>query len=93
MRDSKKGGWKQYLESATGCRPNACFLISEDFEDCLRTSVSIGGDTDTLCAISCAAAEAFYGITAKLHDRALAYLDKRLLKLYNKYYRQSTKII
>ncbi len=37
-----------------------CFLISKDFEDCLRTTVSIGGDTDTLCAISCAIAEAYY---------------------------------
>lgn len=37
-----------------------CFLISNSFEDCLRTSVSIGGDTDTLCAISCAIAEAYY---------------------------------
>jgi hypothetical protein len=37
-----------------------CFLISKNFEDCLRTTVSIGGDTDTLCAISCAIAEAYY---------------------------------
>lgn len=48
--------------SETTC-PQAlyCFLISKDFEDCLRTSVSIGGDTDTLCAMSCAIAEAYYG--------------------------------
>ena len=37
-----------------------CFLISKSFEDCLRTSISIGGDSDTLCAISCAIASAFY---------------------------------
>ena len=37
-----------------------CFFISNSFEDCLRTTVSIGGDTDTLCAISCAIAEAYY---------------------------------
>ena len=37
-----------------------CFLISKDFEDCLRISLSIGGDSDTLCAMSCAIAEAFY---------------------------------
>lgn len=37
-----------------------CFLISSSFEDCLRKSVSIGGDTDTLCAISCAIADAYY---------------------------------
>lgn len=37
-----------------------CFLISNSFEDCLRTTISIGGDSDTLCAISCAIAEAYY---------------------------------
>ena len=69
-----------------------CFLISESFEDCLRIGVSIGGDSDTLCAISSAIAEAFYGIPENIHDLALKYLDKRLLRLYNKYYRASTKI-
>ncbi len=37
-----------------------CFLISSSFEDCLRTTISIGGDCDTTAAISCAIAEAFY---------------------------------
>ena len=37
-----------------------CFLISNDFEDCLRTTISIGGDCDTTSAISCAIAEAYY---------------------------------
>ncbi len=37
------------------------FLESEDFEDCIRNTVSIGGDTDTLGAISGAIAEAYYG--------------------------------
>ena len=37
-----------------------CFLKSDSFEDCLRMSVSVGGDTDTLCAMSCAIAEAYY---------------------------------
>ena len=37
-----------------------CFLISHDFEDCLRTTISIGGDCDTTAAISCAIAEAYY---------------------------------
>lgn len=69
-----------------------CFLISNDFEDCLRTSVSIGGDSDTLCAISCAIAEAYYGIPEKIHNQALAFLDKRLLKLYRKHYIDNTKL-
>lgn len=37
-----------------------CFLISNDFEDCLRKTISIGGDCDTTAAISCSIAEAYY---------------------------------
>ena len=53
-----------------------CFLISKSFEDCLRTSVSIGGDTDTLCAISCAIAEAYYGIPKKFKKAILKYFSE-----------------
>jgi len=37
-----------------------CFLISDSFEDCIRTTISIGGDCDTNAAVSCAIAEAYY---------------------------------
>ena len=37
-----------------------CFLISKDFEDCIRTTISIGGDCDTTAAIACSIAEAYY---------------------------------
>lgn len=37
------------------------FLESTDFESCIRLAVSLGGDTDTLCVIAGAIAEAFYG--------------------------------
>ena len=35
------------------------FLESCDFEDALRTAVSLGGDSDTLAAITGSIAEAF----------------------------------
>lgn len=38
-----------------------CFLHSSDFEDAIRTAVSIGGDSDTIACISGGIAEAFYG--------------------------------
>ena len=41
-----------------------CFLISSDFHDCAKTTISIGGDCDTTAAISCAIAEAFYGVSS-----------------------------
>ena len=49
-------------ETCRGSIPQAiyCFLISNDFEDCLRTAISIGGDSDTIAAIACSIAEAFY---------------------------------
>lgn len=37
-----------------------------------------------------AIAEAYYGIQENIHDQALSFLDKRLLKLYNKHYKSST---
>ena len=37
-----------------------CFLISTDFIDAIRTSVSIGGDCDTMTSITTAIAEASY---------------------------------
>lgn len=72
----------KFNETCKNTVPQAiyCFLISESFEDCLRTSISIGGDSDTLCAISCAIAEAYYGIPEEIKSKALQYLDKRLLK-------------
>ncbi len=53
-----------------------CFLISKDFEDCLRTTISIGGDCDTTAAISCAIAEAYYkDIDAELVGDVLDILE------------------
>lgn len=37
------------------------FFESTDYESCIRLGVSLGGDTDTLCAIAGAIAEAYYG--------------------------------
>ena len=38
-----------------------CFLESEDYEDCVRLSVSMGGDADTMGAIAGCIAAAYYG--------------------------------
>lgn len=56
---------KTYVHGMEICQitvPQAlfCFFISNSFEDCLRTTISIGGDCDTTAAISCAIAEAYY---------------------------------
>ena len=54
-----------------------CFLISTDFEDCLRTTISIGGDCDTTASISCAIAEAFY---RNIDDSLIKQVRNKLTK-------------
>lgn len=63
------------------------FLESCSFEDAIRTAVSLGGDSDTLAAITGAIAEAYYGVPDDIRQKALSYLDKTLLLIYNQWYR------
>ena len=51
-----------------------CFLISNDFEDCIRTTISIGGDCDTTASISGAIAEAFYGIPDEMKNQVRKFI-------------------
>lgn len=55
------------------------FFESSDFEDAIRNAISIGGDSDTLAAITGSVAEAYYGVPANLRQQALGFLDERLL--------------
>ena len=63
-----------------------CFFESNSFEDCLRTTISIGGDCDTTAAISCAIAEAFYGwIPEELVNAVRAKLTPEMLKIVDEF--------
>ena len=55
----------RFDESCQGTVPQAltCFFEAKSFEDAVRNAVSIGGDTDTVCAIAGSVAEAFFGMT------------------------------
>jgi ADP-ribosylglycohydrolase len=74
----------RYDVSCFGTIPYAvvAFLDSADFEDAIRNAISIGGDYDTLAAITGSIAEAFYNIPKPIAEKALSYLDDRLLLLY-----------
>ncbi len=54
------------------------FLESTDFEDAIRNAVSLGGDSDTLAAITGSIAEAAYGIPDCIKEKAWSYLDEPL---------------
>lgn len=70
----------RFNESCQGTVPEAiiAFLESTDFEDAIRNAISLGGDSDTLAAITGSIAEAAYGIPVDIRDKALVYLDDRL---------------
>ena len=56
----------------------SAFLEGEDFEDVIRTAVSLGGDCDTLTAIAGSMAEALYGVPADLKKECYDRLDENL---------------
>lgn len=72
------------------------FFESTSFEDAIRNAISIGGDSDTLAAITGGIAEAYYGVPTHIRKHALTYLDERLLNILlefeNKYPSKLEKI-
>lgn len=57
------------------------FFESTDFEDAIRNAISIGGDSDTIAAITGSVAEAYYGIDEEMKKSALSFLDPYLLNI------------
>ncbi len=66
--------------SCQGTVPEAiiAFLESTGFEDAIRNAISLGGDSDTLAAITGGIAEAAYGVPGEIRSKALGFLDERL---------------
>lgn len=73
----------KHVESCQETVPEAiiAFLESEGFEDAIRKAVSLGGDSDTLAAITGSIAEAYYCIPEHLKREALGRLDDTLLEV------------
>lgn len=56
-------------------------MESRDFEDALRTAVSLGGDSDTLAAITGSIAEAFYGVPEYLKQECRKRLTPEVAEI------------
>jgi len=76
-----------YNETCQGTVPQAlqAFLESTSFEDAIRNAISIGGDSDTMGAITGSVAEAYYGVPKHIESKALSYLDDYLKSLYEQW--------
>lgn len=73
----------QFNETCQDTVPQAmmAFFESTGFEDAIRNAISIGGDSDTLSAITGGIAEAYYGIPSEIRKHELTFLDERLLAI------------
>ena len=73
----------EFNESCQGTVPQAieAFLESTDFEDAIRNAISVGGDSDTLAAITGALAEAHYGVPIEIRAKAEDYLTPELRRM------------
>ena len=72
-----------HVESCQETVPEAitAFLEGNDFEDVIRTAVSLGGDCDTLTCIAGSIAEAFYGVPDELKAACRKRLPEHLLNV------------
>jgi len=73
--------------SCMGTVPEAiiAYLESAGFKDAIRGAVSLGGDSDTLTAITGGIAEAAYGIPDEIASKAVSLLDLPLLEVLGRW--------
>lgn len=73
----------QFNETCQDTVPQAmmAFFESTGFEDAIRNAISIGGDSDTIAAITGGIAEAYYGIPSEIRKHELTFLNERLLAI------------
>ena len=76
-----------HVETCQQTVPEAitAFLEGTDFEDVIRTAVSLGGDCDTLTCIAGGMAEAFYGIPASIKEKCRRRLFPDMLMVCDRF--------
>ncbi len=77
----------RFNESCKETVPQAitAFLESKDFEDAIRNAISLGGDSDTLAAITGSIAEVAYGMPQWIQDKAWEFLDEPLREMFRRW--------
>ena len=79
----------QFHESCQGTVPESiiAFLESTDFESAIRLTVSLGGDADTMGAITGAIAEAYYNVIPEhIKNEVLKRLPEEFINVLGEFY-------
>ena len=84
--DEIRPGYR-HVESCQETVPEAitAFLEGTDFEDVIRTAVSLGGDCDTLTCIAGSIAEAFYGVPVLYEAECRARLPEDMKEVLRRF--------
>lgn len=74
-----------WSSSCQGTVPQAivAFLESNNFESAIRNAICLGGDSDTIAAMTGAIAEAYYGMPEEFKRIAKSYLDQKLISVFD----------
>ena len=77
-----------HVESCQETVPEAitAFLEGTDFEDVIRTAVSLGGDCDTLTCIAGSIGEAFYGVPDDMKEECEKRLPGEFKEILHEFY-------
>lgn len=80
--------------SSQGTMPVAlsAFFESTSFEDAIRNAISVGGDSDTIAAITGSIAEAYYGVSEEIWNKAKHILNSHLVGIVDKFYNRTKDI-
>jgi len=62
-----------------------CFYEASDFEDAIRNAISLGGDSDTLAAITGSIAEAKWGVPEEIAANARSCLSPALTAVFENF--------
>ncbi|MCR5012996.1 MAG: ADP-ribosylglycohydrolase family protein [Lachnospiraceae bacterium] len=81
-----------HIESCQETVPEAftAFFEGTDFEDCIRTAVSLGGDCDTLTCITGGMAEAFFGVPDEFKNECNKRISDDFTEVIEKFYGRIT---
>ncbi len=82
--------WYKFDVTCQGTVPFSltAFLEGTDFEDVIRSAVSLGGDCDTLTCIAGGMAEAMYGVPEDFVKECEARLPGDLLEITRRFYQK-----
>lgn len=88
--DDIRKNYNQFYVDCKNSVPQSivCALDAKSYEDSLRNAISLGGDSDTLAAMSGGLAEARFDIPEEIEGKALKFLEPEMNDLINRFYKK-----